>query len=554
MPVYIPLRSGSKVPATAGWNNPDYTGVEPKGRVALRCDDLVVVDCDSDDAAEAWRKIGAPTREIRTPRGWHFYYRWTPGSPTGPAVGVLPGVDIRAGIGSYVVAPPTDGYTVVRDRKPAAFRPNWLPERVESTVTADAEAWERIPEGRRNVTLTAFAGAFRRQGMSPKLILQVLRAFNEALVDQGTDPITDDELVTIVRSVSRYEPQPDLDIEVEGTTPLSERELTDVLELMSEMRLPPPAEWYWRPYLPKGRLVLLDGSEGIGKGLLCVYIAARLTSSGVPVLWASTEDDPEEDIQRRLLAAGYERGQHAEIGFFTVDPRFPADSDALEEIIRQFGAGLVILDPGRSFLAPPDDVRSFSFNDEASVRPGLQALNRLAKRSNCTVVFVHHWNKNQQTSVQYRAGGSGAFAQVVRHRITAAWYGPTEGGSGALEVSKSNIAARGHVRAYSIEPDLQYDTARFLLGEPLEYPDIGTWLKAQEQEASSLDIDMSDQITAHILALPPGEQVPAVAELQQQWGIKRQQAQELIAGWLETGLVRRGRSKRLFRSPDAGTE
>lgn len=546
MSAYIPLRAGTKVPAVQGWNRAEYEGVEPEGRVALRCDDLVVVDCDSDEAAATWRAIGSATKEVKTPRGWHFYYRWTPGSPTGPQVGVLPGVDIRAGRGSYVVAPPTEGYEIVKSRKLAAFRPTWLPERaLDEPEAGDIEEWEVIPEGRRNDTLTAFAGFFRRQGMAPKLIFQVLQAFNESIVDQGSDPITDDELATIVRSISRYEPQPDWSIEVEGApTPLADTDLSDALELMSQMTLPPPAEWYWKPYLPKGRLVLLDGSEGIGKGLLCVSIATRLTAEDVPVLWASTEDDPEEDIQRRLLAAGYERGRHAEIGFFKVDPRFPQDTDALGRIIQEFGAGLVVLDPGRSFLAPPDGVKTFSFNDEVSIRPGLQALNRLAKRSNCTIIFVHHWNKNTQTTVQYRSGGSGAFAQVVRHRITVAWMN----GQGAFEVSKSNIGPRGHVHSYTVEPDLHYDTARFELGEPLpEYDDLGAWMKMMEKEAEGIDLDLAEQITSDILALSGGAPVPAVTELQDRYGIKRAQAQELIAGWLTDGIVRRGAKKKLFR-------
>jgi KaiC/GvpD/RAD55 family RecA-like ATPase len=453
-------------------------------------------------------------------------------------------------MGSYVVAPPTDGYEVVKDRRLAPFRPAWLPERqTPEAGREDVEEWEVIPEGRRNDTLTAFAGFFRRQGMAPKLIFQVLQAFNESIVEQGSDPITTDELETIVRSVSRYAPQPDWSIEVEGApTPLSELDLGDVLELMSEMQLPPPAEWYWKPYLPKGRLVLLDGSEGIGKGLLCVYIATRLTTEGVPVLWASTEDDPEEDIQRRLLAAGYKRGHHAEIGFFKVDPRFPADTDAFERIVREFGAGLVILDPGRSFLAPPEGVKTFSFNDEVSIRPGLQALNRLAKRTGCTIVFVHHWNKNTQTTVQYRSSGSGAFAQVVRHRITAAWFGPTEGGQGAFEVGKSNIGPKGHVHSYTVEPDLHYDTARFELGEPMpEYSDLGAWLKTMEKEADGIELDLAEQITDDIVGLAGGAPVPAVAELQKRYGIKRSQAQELITTWLSEGLVRRGARKKLFR-------
>jgi KaiC/GvpD/RAD55 family RecA-like ATPase len=546
------LKAGSKTPAVTGWSRPDYEGVEPTGRVALRADGLVIIDCDSDEAAARWRQIGSPTLEVKTPRGWHFYYTWTPGSPTGPAVDVFgskSGIDVRAGIGSYVVAPPTEGYKTVKKRKPAPFTPAWLPKQHDSDAGSDLETWTSIPVGRRDDTLTALAGSLRRQGMAPELIYQTLLAWNETIVEQPAgDEMTARDIERIVRSVVRYAPQPDWSIEIEGEEqPLSELALADILDLMSNMTLPPPAEWYWRPYLPKGRLVLLDGAEGIGKGLFCSYIVTLLAKDGTPALWASTEDDPEEDIQKRLLAAGYVRGKYAEVGFFKVDPKFPNDIAVLEKIINDFGAGIVVLDPGRSFLAPPEGVKS-SFNDEAAIRPGLESLNRLAKRTGCTIVFVHHWNKNTQTTVQYRSAGSGAFAQVVRHRITLVWHGPTDGGSGVFEVSKSNIGPRGHVHSYELDPVAHYDTARFVLGEELpEYPDAGAWMKAMEKEDAGLELDMQDEITDHIRALPGGAPVPAVSELQETWGIKRRQAQDLVASWLRDGVVRRGAQKRLYR-------
>lgn len=548
MPIYLPLKADSKEPAKRGWQKPDYEGVEPVGRVGLRADGLVIVDCDSAEAADAWRAIGTATQEVQTPRGFHFYYQWVPGAPTGPAAGVMPGVDIRAGLGSYVVAPPTPGYTTLNKRKPALFKSAWMPERNAPTEQNDDE-WDVIPDGRRNDTLTAFAGAFRRQGMSLEVIFQMLRAMNGAIVDQGNDPITDVELEAITRSVGRYEIVPDWEVEIDdGTLDASD---TSLLQWMKGMVMPPPPEWHWKPYLPKGRLVLLDGSEGIGKGLLCAHLAVRIARDAGTVLWMSTEDDPEEDIQRRLLAAGHDRDEHAGIGFFTVDPKFPTDVVTLETLIAEHDTQLVIMDPGRSYLAPPEGVRA-SFNDEAAIRPGLEALNRLAKRSKCTIVFVHHWNKNTQTTTQYRAGGSGAFAQVVRHRITLAWHGPTDGGSGAFEVSKSNIGPKGHVHGYGVTPVAAYDTVVFEPTELLDsYLDIGEWLKAQEKEDDTIELDRIDDITEHIKALLPGAPVPAVAQLMAEYGVKRLQASSIIDGLLENGTLRRAaQGRKLFRRGD----
>ncbi len=62
---------------------------------------------------------------------------------------------------------------------------------------------DRIPDGERNSTLTRKAGAMRRQAMTPAAILAALREENAARCDP---PLSDAEVQTIVRSVSRYKP------------------------------------------------------------------------------------------------------------------------------------------------------------------------------------------------------------------------------------------------------------------------------------------------------------------------------------------------------------
>lgn len=551
MSVFLELRGpgADKPKATKAkrWEQPEHTGVDRDygGWVGLRADGLVIVDCDSDEAVARWRSI-APTQtyEVQTPRGGvHFYYKWTPGCPTGPDTdwfGEGSHIDVRAGNGSYVVCPPTPGYTALNERKPALCKSKWLGEKVRPAGDGEGE-YDEIPDGRGNDTLAGIGGYLRRQGFSFDLINNALSGINKLAM--STDPMPQKDVTAIAKSVCRYDVEPDWDIE------LAEDSIDNgVLQWMSNMTMPPPPKWHWKPYLPEGRLVLLDGSEGIGKGLFCAYLTTLLTGRGDTVLWASTEDDPEEDIQRRLLAAGYSRETSAPVGFFTVDPKFPTHIEALEKLIAEHEAKMLVLDPGRSFLAPPEGVRA-SFNDEAAIRPGLESLNKLAKRSGCAIVFVHHWNKNTQTTTQYRAGGSGAFAQVVRHRITLAWHGPTDGGTGAFEVSKSNIAPKGGVHGYEVTPIPAYDTASILLTEPLDdFSDIGEWLKAQEAGEDTIELDRIDDIVDKITALPAGTPVPAVAALQAEFGVKRTQAKGVVDSLLEQGLVRRaGAGHKLFR-------
>lgn len=74
-------------------------------------------------------------------------------------------------------------------------------------------------------------------------------------------------------------------------------------------------EWLWYPYIPYGKLTLLEGDPGEGKSTLMIQIASLLTNGkkmpdGYPVRIAETviyqcnEDDVADTIKPRLKAAG----------------------------------------------------------------------------------------------------------------------------------------------------------------------------------------------------------------------------------------------------------
>jgi len=217
--IYIPVKPGGKAPLVANWSSESFMGCDPlqHPRLAMRCDGIVVVDCDSGEAAKDWlARTRQGTYTVKTPRGWHFYYRWTEGSPSGPAVGVLPSVDIRAGRGSYVLCPPTEGYELrTGSGGPLeAFNPSWLPEGHTGPLTGSEDYdWDEIPEGRRNVTLAAFAGTMRRQGMSLRAMFRSLGVLNKLLCDPQLDR---DEVAAIAQSACRYSSRPAIEeVEIE---------------------------------------------------------------------------------------------------------------------------------------------------------------------------------------------------------------------------------------------------------------------------------------------------------------------------------------------------
>lgn len=564
MSVFIPLQGpgghAPKAPAVKGWQSPSYVGLAgteyaDKGAwLGLRCDGLVVIDCDTKDAAAAWlQHVGESANHTwvrKTPHGLHFIYEWTAGSPDQPLAGVFPKTDVRAGRTSQIVFHATGYADLTKRAFISAFDPSWLPER-RTAADGDVEEWSTIPEGRRNSTLTAIGGSLRKQGMAMPEIGTVLSAINKQYAEP---PLDHSEVEVIVNSVCRYTPDPDITFELdEDTEGVEDNDFTDLdARYVSAKVLPPapPYKWLWKTYLPDARLVLLDGYEGIGKGLFCTWAAVNIASgegfdeamTPANVLWYSAEDDPQEDILRRLNAAGYDPKNHEHIIFLNPrhahsDITFPADIDHLRACIERWKPRLVIMDPGRSFLsAPAGNEENSPFNSDAAMRPGLQKLNFLASETGTCILFVHHKSKNGTTS------GSLAFRQVVRHILTMA----REGVEHALSVDKSNMGvASGTVRSYFIESDAETDQAWFRPGGRMpEYTDMKEWIDTQQKltanaSTTTFTIGYSWQDAAlEYASLSKDAMAPTRDQLVKDLGIPEHEASQVLLGWINNGVIK----------------
>jgi AAA domain len=72
--------------------------------------------------------------------------------------------------------------------------------------------------------------------------------------------------------------------------------------------------WLWEKRIPRGRLTILDGDPGLGKSLLTLDLAARITTGspmpdGTPgvkgsVILIAPEDGVADTIKPRVEAAG----------------------------------------------------------------------------------------------------------------------------------------------------------------------------------------------------------------------------------------------------------
>lgn len=310
------------------------------------------------------------------------------------------------------------------------------------------------------------------------------------------------------------------------------------LRFGTEMTLPPPTPWLVPPYFPAHRLMLLDGLSGIGKGLFCAWLAVSRLMKGEFVLWLTAEDDPEEDIYRRLLAAGWD-STTGQIGFFDGSLALPRQWEALAATIKLHRPGLVVMDPGRSFLRNPD-TGEFQSKDEASVRPGLQRLSRIAIVAQTLIVFVHHWNRNSTATASNRFSGAAAFLEVVRHRVSLAWFGTTEHGEGAFSVTKTNITSKGHTRLYRTVVVPELDTARFVWGDAVEDAgeDFDTWCSQRAEPSFRMEEeDPVDVLATSMAGHPSGADMPAQDVLRRLTRLSTRKLEAGVRGLTDRGWI-----------------
>lgn len=199
-------------------------------------------------------------------------------------------------------------------------------------------------------------------------------------------------------------------------------------------------EWLMYPFIPFGKVTIIQGDPGEGKTTMVLQIIAKLTR-GEPILLddkleKELEKDKKEDLIREVLSknASIEPVnviyQTAEDGLGdTIKPRLLAagadcsrvlvidDRDQpltmldvrLEEAIMKTKARMVVLDPIQGFLG--SDVDMHRANE---IRPLMKRVAILAEKYHCAIILIGHMNKNSSGKSSYRGLGSIDFQAAAR--------------------------------------------------------------------------------------------------------------------------------------------
>ena len=215
---------------------------------------------------------------------------------------------------------------------------------------------------------------------------------------------------------------------------------------------PTPVEWLWKPYLPFGKLSVLQGNPGEGKTYFAMHLAAACTNGKLlpnmermepfNVIYQTAEDGLGDTVKPRLIEAGADLDRVLVID--DSDVQLTLSDERIEKAIIENNARLVIIDPIQAYLGADVDM-----NRANEVRPIFMRLGQVAQRTGCAILLIGHLNKAAGMQSLQRGLGSIDIAAAVRSVmfIGKLKHDPT---MRILTHEKSSLAPPGASLAFSL--------------------------------------------------------------------------------------------------------
>lgn len=184
-------------------------------------------------------------------------------------------------------------------------------------------------------------------------------------------------------------------------------------------------DWLLYPFIPYGKVTIIQGDPGEGKTTMVLQIIAKLTKGemvlpdsenytedesereAVSVIYQTAEDGLGDTIKPRLLEAGADCSRVLVID----DGEQPLTmlDERLEEAIVETNARLIVLDPIQGFLGAEVDMHRAN-----EIRPLMKRVSVLAEKYRCAIILIGHMNKNSSGKSSYRGLGSIDFQAAAR--------------------------------------------------------------------------------------------------------------------------------------------
>ena len=218
---------------------------------------------------------------------------------------------------------------------------------------------------------------------------------------------------------------------------------------------PKEVKWLWKPYIPFGKVTVIQGDSGDGKSTFALNLAAILTRGDtlpfteeshepMRVIYLNSEDDADDTVVPRFMKAG---GIRSHLVFISEKKQRLNFSDKrIRQAIESSGARACIIDPVAAYLG-----QDVSMNLANEVRPRYDSLITVARETGCAVIPIAHMNKAEGMKANARMNGSVDFVAAPRSVLTIGRPpGDEDPDHRVMAHSKCNLARLGPSILFSV--------------------------------------------------------------------------------------------------------
>lgn len=215
--------------------------------------------------------------------------------------------------------------------------------------------------------------------------------------------------------------------------------------------------WLWYPYIPFGKITLVQGDPGDGKATFVLAVAALLTkgrpmpesentvTEPISVIYQTAEDGLADTLKPRLEELGTDCSRVIVID--ESEQALTLSDSSIEEAIIKTNAKLLILDPLQAYLGVDVDMHRAN-----EIRPIFKALAGVAERTGCAILIIGHMNKANGTKGLYRGLGSIDIAAAVRSILLVGRDKENEN-TRIMAHIKSSLSTEGFPIAFELDKD-----------------------------------------------------------------------------------------------------